>query len=97
MDVPIGLFFVVLTKNLMMVTTLLLCLVVSLCFGHSELAIKSNFGCTNQKSYEFWIQQCMAVLLHNSINQCFVIPENKEWNQIIAWFLHLSTSLKYTS
>jgi hypothetical protein len=39
----------------------------------------------------------MAVSLHNSIKQCFTIPENKAWNQIIAWFLHLSTSLKYAS
>jgi hypothetical protein len=53
MDVPIGLFLAVLTKNLMMVTTLLLCKVVSLYFGHSEPAIKYNFGCTNQKSYDF--------------------------------------------
>ena len=35
-----------------MVTALLLCMAVWLHFEHSEPAVKSIFGCTNQKSYD---------------------------------------------
>ena len=53
MGCTIGLFLAVLTKNLMtMVTALLLCMAVWLHFEHSEPAVKSIFGCTNQKSYD---------------------------------------------
>ena len=90
MGCTIGLFLAVLTKNLMtMVTALLLCMAVWLHFEHSEPAVKSIFGCTNQKSYEFLIQPWMAISVHNSIKQCFTIPENKVRNQVITWFSHL--------
>lgn len=94
--------FAVLTKNLMMmITTLLLCMAVLLYFGHSELGIKFIFGSSavltiDLMSFGIWIQPCMAISVHNSIKHCFTIPGNKIRNQVVTWFLHLWTFLKYT-